>query len=166
MAEPYLGEIRMFAGNFAPEGWMFCDGQLLSIAENDALFSLLGITYGGDGQQTFALPDLRGRAPMHVSPQFPLGQSGGAERVTLVSAQLPQHSHSFLSSTNRPDSPQPGGGVPATSPLETYGEDRPLRNYNSEKVGLAGNSQPHENMQPYACISFIIAIYGIFPPQS
>lgn len=166
MSDPYLGEVRMFGGNFAPVGWLFCYGQLLSISEYDALYTLLGTTYGGDGQSTFALPDLRGRVPLHMGNGFNLGQSGGTETVTLTSNQMPVHSHMFLSSTNAPNSPSPGGGVPATSPLETYGEDQPLLAYNAQKVGSFGGSQPHENLQPFTCVSFIIATEGIFPSQS
>jgi microcystin-dependent protein len=165
MSDPYLGEVRMFGGNFAPVGWLFCSGQLLSSSEYDALYTVLGTTYGGDGQNTFGLPDLRGRVPLHVGNGFNLGQSAGTEAVTLTPNQMPVHSHAFLSSTNAPNSSSPGAGVPATSPLETYGEDPPLLPYNAQKVGSFGGSQPHDNLQPFTCVSFIIATQGIFPSQ-
>jgi microcystin-dependent protein len=155
----------MFGGNFAPVGWVFCNGQVLSISEYEVLFTLLGTTYGGDGQQTFAVPDLRGRVPVHIGTGFNLGQSGGAEAVTLTASQMPAHSHSFLTSAGLPNTPSPANAVPAVPGTEIYGEDAPLP-YNPQKVLLSGGSQPHENLQPYTCVSFIIATEGIFPSQS
>jgi microcystin-dependent protein len=165
MSDPYLGEVRMFGGNFAPVGWELCNGQLLSIAENDALYALLGTTYGGDGQTTFGVPDLRGRVPVHVSTAFVLGQKGGAETVALVSNQLPNHSHSFVSSGGPPNTASPANAVPAAPGTEIYSEEAPLIPYNPQKVLLAGGSLPHDNLQPYTCVSFIIATQGIFPSQ-
>lgn len=166
MSEPYVGEIRMFAGNFAPLGWLFCQGQLLPIAEYDTLFMLLGTTYGGDGQSNFALPDLRGRVPLHTSSAFPLGQAGGTETVQLTLNQLPAHNHGFVSNAAAPDTASPANAVPGILSEEIYGEDPPLRAYAAAKVGPQGGSQPHDNMQPYTCVSFIISTFGIFPSQS
>lgn len=165
--EAYIGEIRMFAGDFAPSGWQFCQGQLLSIAENDALFSLIGTTYGGDGQFTFGLPDLRGRAPMHVGPGFTLGQLSGSESVTLTSTQLPSHTHAAAASALVATSDQPGGRVPAVNaagvPMFAAAADTSLA---AAALLSAGGSQPHNNMQPSLAIHFIISLYGIYPSQS
>jgi microcystin-dependent protein len=165
MSDPYLGEVRMFGGNFAPVGWAFCSGQLLPISENDALFALLGTIYGGDGQTTFGLPDLRGRVPVHVGTNFNLGQSGGVETVTLTTTQIPSHGHNFVNSGGLPNNASPANATPAAPGTEIYGESAPLA-YNPQKVQLSGGSQPHENMQPYTCVSFIICLQGLFPPQS
>lgn len=163
----YIGEVRMFAGNFAPEGWMFCEGQILSIADNDALFSLIGTTYGGDGQSTFALPDLRGRLPVHRGGGFIRGGTGGAEEVTLTTGQLPAHSHAFLASTDTGSQDTPAGNVPASSAnVRMYIEDAPTTNLNSSVVTPSGGSQPHTNFQPYLCVNFIISMFGIFPSQT
>ncbi|MEO5609319.1 MAG: tail fiber protein [Ornithinibacter sp.] len=169
MAEPYVGEIRMFGGNFAPQGWSFCDGWVLPISEYVTLFQLIGTTYGGDGQTTFALPDLRGRVPVHQGTLLPIGQAGGVESVTLISAQLPAHSHPLLGSAANASAMSPAGGVPATAPevaVSAYGSDAPLTTLAPESVAARGGSQPHENMQPYLGISFIISLFGIFPPQN
>jgi microcystin-dependent protein len=168
MSSPYIGEIRMFAGNFAPQGWMFCEGQLLSIAENDALFNLIGTTYGGDGQSTFALPDLRGRLPIHQGNNFTLAQNGGAEQVTLTANLIPAHTHPFLASGNIASSSSPVNQVPAITQAATvtpYGTDAPQVQLNSSSVGLVGGSQPHSNFQPYLCVDFIISLFGVFPSQ-
>jgi microcystin-dependent protein len=176
MSEPFLGEIRMFAGNFAPKGWAFCNGQVLSIAQNTALFSILGTTYGGNGQTTFALPELQGRVPMHwgqgpgLTPRT-LGESSGSESVTLVSTQIPAHTHSLSASSTQGDQPSPDGNVPAVTVdtngqlLNGYSAVENVRMANTS-VGLYGGSQPHENMQPYQCVSFIIALEGIYPSRS
>ena len=169
MSEPYIGEIRMFGGNFAPVGWMFCQGQLISIAENDALFALIGTTYGGDGQSTFGLPDLRGRVPIHVGNGFQLGQQGGVETVTLTTQQTPTHSHLFNASLGPPSVASPEGAIlsqPAAAAGDLFGSDRPTRSYNPANVLPFGGSQPHENLQPYLCISFIISLFGLYPQQS
>jgi len=166
MAQPYVGEIRMFAGNFAPAGWMFCEGQTLPISEYDTLFNLLGTTYGGDGQETFNLPDLRGRLPIHLGNGFTLAETGGVESVTLTVSQIPAHSHPFLASGNPASGTTPAGEVPAksTNPAITpYGSDIPLTTLAPVAVGSVGGSQPHDNFQPYLCLSFIISLFGIYP---
>ncbi len=166
MAQPYVGEIRMFGGNFAPAGWMFCEGQLLPIAQNETLFSLLGTTYGGDGQSTFALPDLRGRLPIHQGNGFTLAQNGGSEQITLTTQQIPTHSHALLATGNTATSFAPAGQVFAASTGATvspYGADNPLTQLSPQMVGAVGGSQPHNNFQPYLCVDFIISLFGIFP---
>lgn len=169
MAQPYVGEIRMFAGNFAPAGWMLCQGQLLPISENDALFTLIGTTYGGDGQTTFALPDLRGRIPLHMgqgpgTSSFVIGQQGGVETVTLTVNQLPQHTHPLQASTNLANTGTPTDKVlGVTAAFDAYIDDTPLVNMNAASFGSTGGSQPHDNMQPFLCINYIISLFGIFP---
>jgi microcystin-dependent protein len=164
MAQPYVGEIRMFAGNFAPAGWMFCEGQLLPISENETLFQLIGTTYGGDGQSTFALPDLRGRIPIHQGNGFILAETGGAEEITLTVNQIPAHTHPMLASTAPGTQNSPSNNVTAASPSVTlYVGDVPDANMNPVAVSPVGGSQPHTNFQPYLCIDFIISLFGIFP---
>jgi len=161
---PYVGEIRIFAGNFAPNGWFFCNGALLPISENEVLFQLIGTTYGGDGQETFALPDLRGRLPVHQGNGFVIGQMAGVEEVTLTTSQIPVHTHPLLATLNAADQPSPQGAVPAqTTEFEMYMEDVATENMAANSIGPVGGSQPHTNMQPYLCVSFIISLYGIFP---
>jgi microcystin-dependent protein len=166
MSSPYVGEIRMFAGNFAPVGWAFADGQLIPIAENDVLFQLYGTTYGGDGQTTFALPDLRGRLPLHQGNGFILGQNGGVEQVTLTAAQIPQHIHPMLASSD----PSSGKGalnlVLGRSPAEAYASEFTPQALSAQSTSSVGGSQPHTNFQPYLCINFIVSLFGIFPPPS
>jgi microcystin-dependent protein len=165
MAQPYVGEIRMFAGNFAPAGWMFCEGQLLPISENETLFQLIGTTYGGDGESTFALPDLRGRIPIHQGSGFILAETGGAEEITLTVNQIPAHSHPMLASTNPGISSNAQGNANSSSPsILLYIEGQsPDTNLNPSLVGSVGGSQPHTNFQPYLCVDFIISLFGIFP---
>ena len=164
MGQPYVGEIRMFAGNFAPAGWMFCEGQLLPISENETLFNLIGTTYGGDGQSTFALPDLRGRIPVHQGNGFILAETGGAETITLTVSQIPAHSHPLLASTGPGNVNTPGGNVTAESAgVKIYFADQPTVNMAPAAVSPVGGSQPHNNFQPYLCIDFIISLFGIFP---
>lgn len=166
MAQPYVGEIRMFAGNFAPAGWMFCEGQLLPISENETLFQLIGTTYGGDGQSTFALPDLRGRLPMHQGNGFILAETGGAETVTLTVNQLPSHSHNLMGSTNTATATTVSNNVLSATALATvsaYGSDAPRTNLAPQAISPVGGSQPHDNFQPYLCVNFIISLFGIFP---
>lgn len=154
----------MFAGNFAPVGWMFCEGQLLPIAQNDTLFQLLGTTYGGDGQTTFALPDLRGRIPVHQGNGFTLAGAGGAEEVTLSVSQIPAHSHPYLGAAAAGDQISPAGAMSANSfNVTPYINSSPDGNMNPAVVGPVGGSQPHTNLQPYLCVDFIISLYGIFP---
>jgi microcystin-dependent protein len=167
MAQPFIGEIRMFAGNFAPAGWMFCEGQLLPISENDALFVLIGTRYGGDGQNTFALPDLRGRLPIHQSADFVLGETGGAEEVTLTVQQIPAHSHPLLGSSGAATGTEPvPGNLLATALQDVYVEDLTPVNLSPQAVGPVGGSQPHTNFQPYLCVDFIISLFGIFPSSN
>lgn len=166
MAQPYVGEIRMFGGNFAPAGWMFCDGQLLPISEYETLFNLIGTTYGGDGQSTFALPDLRGRLPIHQGNGFALSETGGAEEITLTSSQIPAHTHPLLANSALGNVASPAGSVLAqsrTAGLDLYLEDVPSVNMAATAIGSVGGSQPHTNMQPYLCVSFIISLFGIYP---
>jgi microcystin-dependent protein len=169
MAQPYVGEIRIFAGNFAPAGWMFCEGQLLPISENETLFNLIGTTYGGDGQSTFALPDLRGRIPLHQGNGFTLAETGGVEEVTLTVSQSPAHSHPMLSSQTAATTADPNNSLLAIAPLATtfpYGTDAPLTALAAKAVSTVGGSQPHSNFQPYLCLDFIISLFGIFPSQT
>ena len=167
MAQPYVGEIRMFAGNFAPAGWMFCEGQLLSISENETLFQLIGTTYGGDGQSTFALPDLRGRIPIHQGNGFILAETGGAEEITLTVSQIPAHTHPLLVNTSGGTSNATTGNTLAASPtLDLYRQATPTVNLSPVAVASTGGSQPHTNFQPYLCVDFIISLFGIFPSQT
>ena len=164
MAQPYVGEIRLFAGNFAPAGWMFCEGQLLPISENETLFQLIGTTYGGDGQSTFALPDLRGRIPIHQGNGFTLAETGGVENVTLTVNQIAAHSHLALATNNNGQQSSPGGLVPGrVTGSDIYGSDSPFVNMAPSMISPTGGSQPHTNFQPYLCIDFIISLFGIFP---
>lgn len=171
MAQPYVGEIRMFAGNFAPNGWMFCEGQTLPISENETLFQLIGTTYGGDGQSTFNLPDLRGRVPVHqgagAGSTFTLAEAAGDESVTLTVQQIPVHSHVHLCHS--------GGGANTSNPANAVAAPADLSQYSTAgsdgtQMGNpvmfsdpAGGSQPHENFMPYLCVNFIISLFGIFP---
>src|SRR5215471_9330747 len=167
MPEPYVGEIRMFAGNFNPNGWAFCNGQLLPISENETLFQLIGTTYGGDGQSTFALPDLRGRVPIHFGNGFTLAETGGVETVTLTVSQIPLHSHPYLASTNPGGSLDPTGNVLGASPSITLlRQQNPTVAMNPAATSATGGSQPHDNFQPYLCVDFIISMFGIFPSQT
>jgi microcystin-dependent protein len=166
MAQPYVGEIRIFAGNFAPAGWMFCEGQLLPISEYETLFNLIGTTYGGDGQSTFGLPDLRGRLPMHQGNGFTLAETGGAEEVTITVNTMPQHTHALLGSNNTANSNSPTSQAPALTQAATitaYGTDAPLVAMLPAAVSTVGGSQPHTNFQPYLCLDFIISLFGIYP---
>lgn len=168
MSSPFIGEIRMFGGNFAPAGWAFCNGALMPISENDALFNLIGTTYGGDGQETFALPNLQSRVPVHVGPGFALGQSGGQETVTLTTNQIPAHSHVPQANTAPGTQAGPGNGVwSASSPsLNEYSAAAPGLLMNPAAMGSAGGSQPHDNMIPFLSVNFILSLFGIFPSQN
>jgi microcystin-dependent protein len=169
MADAFVAEIRIFAGNFAPKGWAFCNGQLLPISQNTALFSLLGTFYGGDGQSTFGLPDLRGCSPMHPG-QGPgltlrsLGERGGEESVTLNLNQMPAHSHQLTASTSA-STPSPANSVPGAG-SKIYGPANNLVPMAGTAVSSAGGSQPHDNRQPYLVLNFIIALQGIYPARS
>ena len=172
MSDPYIGEIRMFGGSFAPAGWAFCDGQLMPISENDALFTLLGTTYGGDGQETFGIPDLRGRVPMHAGTgpkgtTYTEGEMAGVESVTLNTNQMPIHNHALLGSTGNGTQGNPAANFLASSTIvKLYGGETPDTAMAASSIGPAGGSQPHENLQPYSCINFIISLFGIFPSQT
>ena len=168
MSNPYIGEIRMFGGNFAPAGWMLCQGQLLPISENDALFNLIGTTYGGDGQTTFALPDLRSRVPMHMSNGHTLAEMGGAETVTLTTNQLPGHTHVPMADMNAAGATSPAGAVWGNWGTNgtPYSDQAPNAQMNPQTQALTGGSQPHDNMLPYLAINFIISLFGIFPTPS
>jgi microcystin-dependent protein len=164
MAQPYVGEIRMFAGNFAPAGWMFCEGQLLPISENETLFQLIGTTYGGDGQSTFALPDLRGRIPIHQGNGFILAEQGGAEEITLTVNQIPAHTHPLLASGDLGNQVNTANNLTSNSQGGLpYIEDAPTLNMNAVAIAPVGGSQPHTNFQPYLCVDFIISLFGLFP---
>lgn len=174
MSDPFIGEIRMFGGNFAPRDWAFCDGQPLAISQNDALYALIGTIYGGDGQSVFNLPDLRGRIPVHqgistsTGSTFVIGQLAGTETVTLTPQQMPQHVHAMPSNSNAGSSSSPAGNIPAQTNLNPYASP-PLgavTQMGNQMIGSAGGSQPHDNMMPYLCVNFIISLYGIFPSQN
>jgi microcystin-dependent protein len=175
MSQPFVGEIRLFAGNFAPAGWEFCNGQSLSIAQNETLFQLIGTTYGGDGISTYALPNLQSRVPVHTggAQGYVLGQTGGAEQVALTTQQMPQHTHAAVASANPGDTNVPGNTtilasmgpsgiaqVPAYLPPNVANTQVAL---NNATVAAAGGNQPHSNIQPYLTVSYIISLYGIFP---
>lgn len=167
MAQPYVGEIKMFAGNFAPAGWEFCQGQLLPISENETLFNLIGTTYGGDGQSTFALPDLRGRVPIHQGGGFILAETGGAEDVTLTVNQMAAHTHSLQATTAVANQSSPSSNVLAQSTAaDLYIEDTATQGLAANAITPVGGNQPHTNFQPYLCVNFIISLFGIFPPPS
>jgi microcystin-dependent protein len=185
MSNPFLGEVRMFGGNFSPRGFAFCSGQILSIAQNDALFALIGTTYGGDGQVTFGLPDLRGRIPLHQG-QGPgltnrvIGELSGTETVTLISTQMPQHSHQPVANNVDPTNDAPASNTMPCRPKQAVGGNSAQLYTDPTKtpavgdlkpmlagiIGNAGGSQPHDNMMPYLCINFIIALEGIFPSRN
>ena|SRR5437867_6667603 len=167
MAQPYVGEIRIFAGNFAPAGWMFCEGQLLPISENETLFQLIGTTYGGDGQSTFALPDLRGRLPLHQGNGLVLAEQGGVETVTLTVNQIAAHSHPMVSSSSIGSQPNAQANLLAkVSNVDLYSGDSPDTAMSPVTVTAIGGNQPHNNLQPYLCVDFIISLFGIFPSQT
>ncbi|HWZ42549.1 MAG TPA: tail fiber protein [Candidatus Saccharimonadales bacterium] len=166
MSSPFIGEIRMFAGNFAPVGWAFCNGAIIPISQNDALFNLIGTTYGGDGQNTFALPNLQSRVPVHVGPNFVLGQAAGVESVTLTTSQIPAHSHVPLCSPNAGSQAGPGNGVWAVAGSNLYADTAPSVAMAPTALGSTGGSQPHDNMVPFLVINFILSLFGIFPSQT
>jgi len=169
MAQPYVGEIRMFAGNFAPAGWMFCEGQLLPISENETLFQLIGTTYGGDGESTFQLPNLASRIPIHMGQgkdgvTYQLAEMAGTESETLTTQQIPLHNHAFLGSTTAATLTSPQDSVVATSAQVDYLTIAQASvAMNAAAISPVGGSQPHENCQPFLCINYIISLFGIFP---
>ncbi len=166
MAEPFLGEIKMISGNTIPQNWALCNGQLLSISQNTALFSLLGTTYGGDGRQTFALPDLRSRVPMHFDTNMPYGTQGGAESVVLTESTMPTHSHTIMASSAAANTVSPAGSLLAAPPRRTLYDSTADTLMESGSVSSAGAGQGHENRQPFLTLNFIIALLGIFPPRN
>jgi microcystin-dependent protein len=179
MVQPFIGEIRMFGGNFAPAGWQFCNGQTLSIAQNNALFALIGTTYGGDGVNTFNLPNLQGRLPVHQGTgpglsTYVIGQTAGVESVVLNSSQMPQHNHALMASTATATLSSPTGNVTGAAPTTpvaadlytTPGTPATVGNLLAQSVANAGSSLPHTNLMPALCVSFIIALNGIFPSRN
>src|SRR4051794_18601447 len=163
MSDPYIGEIRMFAGNFAPVGWYLCQGQTLPIDSYDGLFSLIGTTYGGDGQTTFQLPNLASRLPVHQGSNYPIGQVGGLEQVTLTTPQMPSHSHQQMSAGGDATTPSPAGAAPATWSDAQFATSLPDSTLAANALTTSGGSQPHDNMSPYLCLNFIIAYEGLYP---
>jgi microcystin-dependent protein len=164
MSQPFVGEIRIFAGNFAPAGWMFCEGQQVPISENETLFQLVGTTYGGDGQENFNLPDLRGRLPMHQGNGVILAEQGGAEEITLTVSQTPAHAHPLLATTAVGTAASPQNSLLAASgSSNVYRAGPSAAALSNQTVGPVGGSQPHTNFQPYLCVDFIISLFGIFP---
>lgn len=174
MSTPYIGEIRMFGGNFAPAGWAFCNGVTMAIAENDVLFNLIGTTYGGDGQETFNLPNLCGRIPIHqgqgpgISQNYIIGEVSGVESVTLTVQQIPAHNHNMLASASPGYLASPANGTPAKHrDYRAFADAGPgSASMNAQTLGVAGGNQPHENMPPYLCVSFILSLFGVFPTQT
>ena len=178
MSQPYVGEIRMFGGSFAPVGWALCLGQLMPISENDTLFNLIGTTYGGDGQETFALPNLASRVPVHMGTYqgttFTIGEAAGVETVTLTTQQIPNHTHSLMATTTGQVNAPAGNAIPASATsvqpgLQTYGGPAAWVGPTTlvpATIGSQGGSQPHENLQPYLTINFIISLFGIYPTQN
>jgi microcystin-dependent protein len=171
MSTPYIGEIRLFAGTFAPVGWAFCQGQLMSIAENEVLYALIGTTYGGDGQQTFAMPDLRGRVPVHTSGQGGglslrvMGEKGGAESITLQAAHLPGHTHAVAASTAAASAAAgPAGNLLATGSVNRFGTGS--ASAAMAQTGSVGGNQPKSNMPDYIAVNYIISLFGVFPSQA
>jgi len=177
MGSPFVGEIRMFGGSFAPAGWAMCQGQLMPISQNETLFNLIGTTYGGDGQSTFALPQLGGRIPLcmgtnqQTGTTYQIGEVAGTESVTLTTAQIPSHNHAFIATTDAATSTNPSGNIYAsngTVALYTDPNGDTLNKPLAPQQGplQVGGNQPHENMMPYLCITFIISLFGIFPSQT
>ena len=171
MSQPYVGEIRMFAGNFAPVGWMFCEGQLLPISENETLFQLIGTTYGGDGQSTFALPNLSSRIPIHMGTgpggsSWQIGEMAGMEEVTLTVPQIPSHVHAHATNANAMNTSPLGKLVADTGSTHIYRDGAAADLASPDATASAGGGQPHTNLMPYLCVNFIISMFGIFPSQT
>lgn len=167
MAQPYVGEIRIFAGNFAPAGWMFCEGQIIPISEYETLFNLIGTTFGGDGQETFALPDLRSRIPIHQGNGYVLGDAAGVEEVTLTVAQIPTHSHTAVASSDSGNSSSTGTDFAAGQDKLVFSTETAIPVTAAfQTVASTGGSQPHSNIMPYLCVDYIISLFGIFPSQT
>ncbi len=170
MPEPYVGEIRMFGGNFAPAGWMFCEGQSLPISENEVLFQLIGTTYGGDGEETFNLPNLSSRIPIHMGSRgatYQIGEMAGTEQETLTVQQIPIHTHALVATTSTGTLSDPTGNLLCDSPnIKLYTAQSPSQNLANNAVTSVGGSQPHDNTQPFLCVNFIISLFGVFPSQT
>jgi microcystin-dependent protein len=166
MDEPFLGEIRIATFGFAPKGWAFCNGQLMSISQNQALFALLGTTYGGNGTTNFALPNLQGRVPIHVGDGITLGQAAGEAAHTLSSAEMPLHSHVPNASSNASDQSAPGGNFWGNAGLASYSTSAPQMPMSGSAIGASGGSQAHQNLSPYLTLTFMIALQGVFPTQN
>lgn len=166
MANPFIGEVRLFGGNFPPVGWKFCNGELLPIAEYETLFNLIGTTYGGDGQTTFRLPDLQSRVPIHQGNGYVVGETGGVEEVTLTTQQLPVHNHATFASTGAGNLNSPAGALPASGPQGLYSEGTGDAALAATAVAPTGGWQPHENRQPFIAMNYIISLFGIWPSQS
>lgn len=169
MSSPYVGEVRLFGGNFAPAGWAFCQGQLLAISENPVLFQLIGTTYGGDGQVSYALPDLRGRVPLHQGQGqtvHVIGELGGAENVTLTTGQMPGHSHALGADTAASSITTPAGALLASTTVNSYDNSAAGTLMSASAIGSAGGSLPHDNMAPTVVLNYIIALFGVFPSQA
>ncbi|WP_135556021.1 phage tail protein [Paenibacillus cymbidii] len=171
MSDQYLGEIRMFSGNYAPQGWALCNGQLLPINQNEALYALLGTTYGGDGRSTFGLPDLQGRVPVHMGKNpvtgtaYPLGQKAGTETVTLEQSMLPAHTHPVGAQQLAGNSTSPANNIWATSTNKVYADTAPNGQMDPATISSIGGNQPHNNMMPFSTVTFIIALQGNYPSQ-
>jgi microcystin-dependent protein len=165
VAQPYVGEIRLFAGSFAPVGWNLCDGSLLPISQYDALYSLIGTTYGGDGQSTFGVPDLRGRLPFHQGGTFVIGQLSGTETVTLNTQQLPSHSHLAMCSNNGTPTSAPGNALWLNWASNQYTDQALTSTMPNGAIQQTGGNLPHDNLMPFLTITFIIALYGTYPPH-
>ena len=168
MAQPYVGEIRLFAGNFPPSGWAFCDGTPQAISENETLFQLIGTTYGGDGETTFNLPDLRGRVPIHQGTgsdgiNYQMAEMGGVESVTLTTNQIPTHTHALLGSADPASQRNTNNAVFGRGPAEIYASEFTGVQLSTQSITSVGGSQPHDNFQPYLCLNYIISLFGIFP---
>ena len=166
MSSPYVGEIRQFAGNFAPVGWMFCNGQIVSISEYEVLFTLIGTTYGGNGTTTFALPDLQGRVPIHMNASYPIGAKAGLEQVTLTPGQIPNHTHQAHSSGAAGTGESPANSFWANTTNSSYAPPPASLAMNNASISSTGGNLSHDNMTPYLAVSYIISLYGIYPSQS
>jgi microcystin-dependent protein len=166
MGQPFIGEIRMAGFNFAPQGWAFCDGSLLQISQNEALFNLIGTTYGGDGQTTFGLPNLQSRIPVHQGSGYVIGQMGGTETVTLTTGEIPAHSHPLKAQTAAGTQPGPAGGVWADSSLGQFSTGSAPATMAASSLQTSGGNHPHDNMPPFLAITFVISLFGVFPSQN
>ena len=166
MGTPFLGEIKLISWNYPPKGWAFCNGQLMQINQNQALFSLFGTQYGGNGQTTFALPDLRGRTPMHMGAGFILGEHAGEEAHTITSSEMPAHTHNFMATAADGNNSAPPNNVLARTTNNIYGQPANLTTLKPQTVTNVGGSQAHTNLQPYLVINFVVALIGVFPSRN